>query len=178
MKSLKLAVTLSLMVPFLPVGEVTAQEQYERPQITIGNGEKNSIEINGMKRAEVETTYSHVRSDGENKSTFRSDATALIFPEVVIENPGWIVLHPVMGGRPDGNVVAGYAYVGAGKNKDVTVKMSNRARAGDQFIVMLHSDVNKNEVLDFVFVEDGLNVEDRAVFEGSTMIAHMITVPE
>ena len=42
---------------------------------------------------------------------------------------------------------------------------------------MLHSDVDKDRVFDFVFVEDGINVEDSAVFEGTHMIAHIFSVP-
>ena len=44
------------------------------------------------------------------------------------------------------------------------------------FIVMLHRDVNENQVLDFVFVDE-LNVMDTAVFEGSRMIGHAIPAP-
>ena len=43
---------------------------------------------------------------------------------------------------------------------------------------MLHNDVDNDRVFDFVFVEDGINVEDRAVFEGMRMIAHIFEVPE
>jgi len=155
-----------------------AQEAYEKPQITIGNGELNSIQTEGMKRLELETKFSRVRSDNADNTKFRANATAVTFPEVTIEKAGWLVMHPVAAGKPDGNVVAGYTYLQAGKNKDVTIKMSNRARPGDMFIVMLHSDVNADQVFDFVFVEDGVNVEDKAVFEGSRMIAHMITMPD
>ena len=44
------------------------------------------------------------------------------------------------------------------------------------FIVMLHRDVNENQEFDFVFV-DSVNVLDKAVFEGCTMIAHAIPAP-
>jgi hypothetical protein len=157
---------------------LSAQEDYAKPQITIGNGELNSIQTNGLKRLELETTFSQERSDGTDNTKFRANATALMFPEVTIQKAGWLVMHPVAAGKPDGNVVAGYTYLEAGTNKDVTIKLSNRARSGDMFIVMLHSDVNADQVFDFVFVEDGINVEDKAVFEGSRMIAHMIAVPD
>ena len=47
---------------------------------------------------------------------------------------------------------------------------------GEMFIVMLHRDVNENQAFDFVFV-DAVNVLDKAVFEGRTMIAHAIPAP-
>lgn len=47
---------------------------------------------------------------------------------------------------------------------------------GEMFIVMLHSDSNANEILDFVFVDER-NVMDRAVFEGDLMIGHAIGAP-
>ena len=48
---------------------------------------------------------------------------------------------------------------------------------GEMFIVMLHRDVNENQVFDFVFVDER-NVLDKAVFEGSKMIAHHFAAPE
>lgn len=44
------------------------------------------------------------------------------------------------------------------------------------YVAMLHSDVNNDETFDFVFVDE-LNVADKAVFEGKTMIAHVIKAP-
>ncbi len=45
------------------------------------------------------------------------------------------------------------------------------------FIVMLHSDVNENQVFDFVFVDE-VNVLDKAVFEGTKMIGFPFAAPE
>jgi len=156
----------------------TAQETPEVPQITMGNGEANSIQIEGMSRAAGVSHFSEVRVDGDTVSTFRGDSVALTFPEVVIEKPGFIVLHPVMDGRPNGDVVSGFTYLDAGANENVTIRLDTPADPGRMFLVMLHSDVDNDRVLDFVFVEDGINVEDTAVFEGTHMIAHIFTVPE
>ncbi len=136
------------------------------------------IQIEGMTRAEGVTQFSEVRVDGGDVSAFRGDSVALTFPQVVIEKPGFIVLHPVMDGRPNGDVVSGFAYLDAGANEDVTIRLDTPADPGRKFLVMLHSDVDNDRVLDFVFVEDGINVEDRAVFEGTHMIAHIFEVPE
>ena len=148
------------------------------PQITMGNGALNAIQIECLSRAEGVTQFSEVRVDGGAVSTFRGDSVALTFPEVVIEAPGFLVLHPVMDGRPNGDVVSGFAYLNAGTNENVTIRLDTPADAGRKFLVMLHSDVDNDRVLDFVFVEDGINVEDTAVFEGTHMIAHIFAVPE
>lgn len=155
-----------------------AMAQDAAPQITMGNGEANSITIDGLSRAPGVTQFSEVRVDGETVSTYRGDSVSLTFPEVTIEKAGFIVLHPVMDGRPNGDVVSGFTYLEAGSHKDVSIRMDTPADPGRGFLVMLHTDVDNDRVLDFVFVEDGVNVEDTAVFEGTHMIAHIFTVPE
>ncbi len=174
----------ALSVAFVSAGCATAQnaptaeDAPAAPQITMGNGEANMIQVEGMTRAEGVTHFSEVRVDGGEVSAFRGDSVALTFPQVVIEKPGFIVLHPVMDGRPNGDVVSGFAYLNAGTNEDVTIRLDTPADAGRKFLVMLHSDVDNDRVLDFVFVEDGINVEDTAVFEGTHMVAHIFEVPE
>ncbi len=155
-----------------------AQEAPSAPPLTMGNGEANAIQVNGLVRAEGKTTFSEIRVDGEVVKTFRATSTAVAFPEVLIEKAGWVVLHPVIDGRPNGDMVSGYTYLDAGRNEDVTIRIDHPADAGDKFLVMLHSDVDQDRVFDFVFLEDGINVEDTAVFEGSRMIAHIVSVPE
>lgn len=155
-----------------------AQETGAPPQITLGNGKANAIQIDGLTRHDTQATFSEVRVDNESVSTFRANTTAITFPEVVIEQNGWLVLHPVIDGRPDGDMVSGFAYLNEGQNENVTIRIDHPADSGDRFLVMLHSDVDQDRVFDFVFVEDGINVEDKAVFEGTRMIAHVITVPE
>ena len=148
------------------------------PQITMGNGKRNSIQMQGMTRAEGVTQFSESRVNNGVTSRFRGDSVALTFPEVVIEDTGFLVLHPVMDSRPNGDVVSGFAYLQAGRNRDVTIHMNTPADPGRKFMVMLHSDVDKDRVLDFVFVEDGINVEDTAVLEGTTLVGHVFAVPE
>lgn len=175
--SLKTAALLAIAAS-LNVMSAVAQDTGAPPQITMGNGNANWIIVDGLTRAESVTHFSEVRVDGDEVSSFRADSTALTFPEVVIEAPGFLVLHPVMDGRPNGDMVSGFAYLNAGQNQDVTIRIDHPADVGRQFLVMLHSDVDQDRVLDFVFVEDGINVEDTAVFEGTHMIAHIIAVPE
>lgn len=173
------SLTAMLAITGLTMGCATAEPtEAAPPQITMGNGEANMIMVEGLTRTEGVTHFSEVRVDGAAVSTFRADSTAITFPKVVIEKPGFLVLHPVMDGRPNGDMVSGFAYLNAGENKDVTIRIDHPADIGSKFLVMLHSDVDQDRVLDFVFVEDGINVEDTAVFEGTHMIAHIIAVPE
>lgn len=155
-----------------------AHEPGGMKHITMGNGEANLIQMDGVKRVAAKTTFSETRIDGDGKKSFRANSTALIFPRVVIEQPGWLVLHPVIDGRPNGDMVAGYAYLKAGSTENVTIRTDHPVDPGDKFLVMLHSDVDKDRVFDFVFVADGINVEDKAVVEGTRAIAHVFAAPE
>ena len=169
--------TILLSTLFAGISTACAVAQ-DAPQITMGNGEKNSITVEGLSRIDGVTHFSEIRVDGDTVSSLRADSTAITFPEVVIEKAGFLVLHPVVDGRPNGDMVSGFAYLNPGQNTDVTIKIDHPADVGTKFLVMLHSDVDQDRVLDFVFVADGINVEDTAVFEGTHMIAHIIAVPE
>lgn len=168
---------LALSVALLPTAAF-AKEAPAKPQITMGNGAANMIETAGLSRQKVKSAISRVSVDGAELSTMRANATMLTFPKVTIAKAGWIVLHPVIDGRPDGDIVSGFAYLNPGTSENVAVKIQHPTSAGDKFLVMLHRDVDSDRVFDFVFVEDGINVEDTAVFEDSRMIAHLISLPE
>jgi len=146
MKVLTLLVTL-----FISTAGIAAD--YE-PRITMGNGEQNWIDVEGVTR----------------------DASVLSFPEVQINGNGWLVIHPFEDGKPNGDKYVASTYLKDGKNTDVDIEVFKGLEKGEMFIVMLHRDVNENKVLDFVFVDEQ-NVMDTAVFEGSTMIGHAIPAP-
>ena len=124
------------------------------PAISMGNGEANSIVTDGATR----------------------DGATLTFPQVLIEGEGWLVLHPFKDGKPQGEVVAGYAPVASGLSGNVAVTVDPAPETGDLFIVMLHSDANANGRFDFVFINER-EVVDKAVFEGSKMIGQVYLVP-
>lgn len=176
-KNMTSSVFAVLAMTLLTSGCVAAQEAPQAPKITMGNGEFNSIQIEGLKREATDMIFSDMRINGANVTTRRGNSTALIFDEVLIDKAGWIVLHPVIDGKPNGDMVSGFAYLNAGLNRNVPLRTDHPADKDDKFLVMLHSDVDEDHVFDFVFVEDGINVEDKAVFEGSHMIAHIISVP-
>ena len=148
----------------------------ETPAIELGNGEKNWIVVEGLSRS-ADTTYTEQRITSGSSAVRRGDGAKLTFKEVHIEGDGWLVLHPFMEGKPNGDWVAGYSFVESGTNKNVSITLNPAPEPGTMFLVMLHSDSNQDGVFDFVFVEDGINVEDRAVFEGNRMVAHVFAAP-
>lgn len=123
-------------------------------QVSMGNGASNWITTEGV-----------LRSGG-----------TLTFREVQIDGNGWLVIHPFENGAPNGDKYVAATFLKDGKNSNVRIDVHKGLEAGEMFIVMLHRDVNENQVLDFVFVDDR-NVMDTAVFEGSTMIGHAIPAP-
>ncbi len=124
--------------------------------ITMGNGEKSAIDVEGIER----------------------EGRVLEFDEVTLEKPGWLVLHPFKDGKPNGKIYVGATYLPAGTHEDVevTVQTAPEPETGTMYVIMLHEDVNDDQTFDFVFVDEN-NVADKAVFEGTTMIAHIIAAP-
>ena len=122
----------------------------------MGNGETNAIVVDGMTR----------------------EGRTFTFREVTLAEPGWLVLHPFEGGEPQGEIYVGAKYLPAGTHESVAldVQTAPEPAPGTQFIVMLHGDVDRDETFDFFFVDER-NVADKAVFEGSTMIGHVIAAP-
>ena len=158
------------------VGLGTAAIAQDAPAIELGNGEKNWIMVDGLTRS-ADSTYTEKRITSGGSAVRRGDGATLTFKEVHIEGDGWLVLHPFIDGKPNGDWVAGYSFVESGTNWDVAITLNPAPKPGTMFLVMLHSDSNSDGVFDFVFVEDGINVEDRAVFEGNRMVAHVFAAP-
>ena len=133
---------------------LTACSMITRMVIKLGDGDANWIVVDGATR----------------------DGATFTFPEVHIDGNGWLVMHPFEDGEANGNVYVGATYLRDGDNRDVEVTVDSEPTTGDMFIVMLHRDVNENQEFDFVFV-DSVNVLDKAVLEGRTLIAHEISAP-
>ena len=123
-------------------------------QISLGNGEANWILTEGATR----------------------DGATFTFREIRIDGNGWLVMHPFEDGKPVGHVYAGATYLTDGKNLDVKIAVETAPPQGEMFLVMLHRDVNENREFDFVFVDER-NVLDKAVFEGTKMIAQPFAAP-
>jgi len=168
------AITVGLA---LGTTQLAAQDDQQPSGITLGNGESNWIIVEDVKRSAINSTYTEQRVTSEKSALRRGDGTTLTFSEVHIDGDGWLVMHPFINGAPNGDYVAGYTFIESGTSKDVSITLNPAPKSGDMYIVMMHKDVNQDRIFDFVFLDDGVNVEDRAVFEGNTMIAHAIAVP-
>jgi len=151
MKKMRL-IRLILVVGMLTA--LTACSMIARMVIKLGDGDANWIVVDGATR----------------------DGATFTFPEVHIDGNGWLVMHPFEDGEANGNIYVGATYLRDGDNRDVEVTVDSEPTTGDMFIVMLHRDVNENQEFDFVFV-DSVNVLDKAVLEGRTLIAHEISAP-
>ncbi|MEP0391312.1 MAG: hypothetical protein ABJ205_13960 [Erythrobacter sp.] len=171
---MKKTIAIALLLSLVP--SVSAQNDGAAPALTLGNGEENWIKVESVSRS-ADATYTEQRITSANNAVRRGDSATLTFSEVQIEGDGWLVIHPFIDGKPNGDWVAGYSFVESGTNKDVAVTLNPAPEPGAMLLVMLHSDANSDGVFDFVFVEDGINVEDRAVFEDSRMIAHVFAAP-
>ncbi|WP_298467159.1 hypothetical protein [uncultured Erythrobacter sp.] len=168
------AVALAIGALLLPTAAM-AQDAETPPPVQLGNGEKNWIIVDGIERSNA-STYTEVRATNDAQALRRGDGVTLTIPEVHIEGDGWLVMHPFVGGKPSGTYVAGYTFVESGTNTDVAITLNPAPASGDMYVVMLHKDANEDRVFDFVFVAENV-VEDEAVFEGTTMIAHIVAVP-
>lgn len=152
MRRIFLVLILSGLVA-LPVAAETSEAE-AAPEMTMGNGDANWIVTDGATR----------------------DGATFSFPKVKIDGNGWLVMHPFKDGKPVGEIYVGATYIADGESTDVSITVDSEPKAGEMFIVMLHRDVNENKEFDFVFVDEK-NVLDKAVFEGSKMIAHAIPAP-
>ena len=135
-----------------PVEETDSESAGGESEISLGNGELNAIETEGLRR------------DGDN----------LIVASVTAAGPSFVVMHPFRDGAPVRNEYVAATLVSDGTSENVSVPVDGGFAEGDQFIMMLHSDVNRDGIFDF---GDGETVPDAPVFEGATMIAHPITAP-
>jgi hypothetical protein len=155
MRTLGLALTLFILAGLQTALSAEPSAPAEAPKVATGNGEANWIVTEGATR---------------NGATFS-------FREVRIDGNGWLVMHPFKDGKPVGDVYVGATYLEDGENRGVAITVDSVPEPGEMFIVMLHRDVNENKVFDFVFVDER-NVLDKAVFEGTKMIAHPFAAPE
>ncbi len=155
MRTLALALMLLTLAGLQTSCSAVSSPPAEAPAVTTGNGEANWIVTEGATR----------------------DGATFSFREVRIDGNGWLVMHPFKDGKPVGDVYVGATYLEDGENRDVAITVDSVPEPGEMFIVMLHRDVNENQVFDFVFVDER-NVLDKAVFEGTMMIAHPFAAPE
>lgn len=151
---MKQGLALLLLTGFATLISAASAAEPKAPAFSMGNGDKNWIATEDATR----------------------QGKTLTFSEVHIEGNGWLVMHPFENGKPNGDKYVAATYVESGTNNDVDIEVYKGVTTGEMYIVMLHRDLNEDQIFDFVFIDD-TNVMDRAVFEGSRMIGHMIAAP-
>lgn len=88
----------------------------------------------------------HLNIESEGIAT---DGNKVMVPSVLIDEPGFVVLHAVVDGNPIIPASIGHAYVEAGTTSDVTVEADYPLVDGEDFIAMLHYDTNGNGAYEF-----------------------------
>ena len=124
----------------------------DHSKIVTGNGKNNYVILEGATRK----------------------AQTFTFPEVTLDKDGFLVMHPFKDGKPVQTEYVGAVPVAAGTHKDVSLTIDTPTQTGDNFVVMLHYDMNRDKIFDF---NDGITVPDAPVFEGHTLIALRYTAP-
>jgi len=133
-----------------PTSETDAK--IDPSKITLGNENLNSIDTADISR----------------------DGNEFTFKQVIIDEPGFLVMHPFRDGKPVQTEYVGASLLKAGTTKAAKIAVSDQPETGDMYIVMLHSDANKDGVFD---LGDGITVPDVPIFEGTRLIAHRIQAP-
>ena len=141
-----------------PFAAVTAEEA-AAARIMRGNGEKPT----GSRPTGITRDGSHVHRSGSRRSTV---------PDGSCSTPSRTASRSARSTSARNTSLPG-------RIKNVEIDGDHGARAegsGTMFILMLHSDVDDDGTFDFVFV-DPPHVADKAVIEGTTMVAHAIKAP-
>ena len=154
MNRVRIPKALLTLLALTLIGAAAAAHAEEKAAFSMGNGESNWITLEGVTRVDGTLTFTEIQIDGD----------------------GWLVIHPFEDGAPNGDKYTGATFLKDGTNADVGIEVYKGLTAGEKMIVMLHSDSNLNGIFDFVFIDER-NVMDRAVFEGSMMVGHVIPVP-
>jgi hypothetical protein len=71
------------------------------------------------------------------------------FPSVRIDKDGFVVIHAVNGGKPVLPGSIGHTMVKMGTTNNVMVKVDGGAKAGTDYVAMIHYDTNNNGKYEF-----------------------------
>ena len=77
------------------------------------------------------------------------DGDKVTVPSVLIDKPGFIVIHEVLDGAPVVPASIGHAYLEAGTTENVEVTTDYPLKDGADYIAMLHYDTDEDGVYSF-----------------------------
>jgi hypothetical protein len=75
--------------------------------------------------------------------------SAVSIPSVLIDKPGFVVLHAVLDGKPVIPASIGHTYLQAGTTENIEITADYPLADGEDFIAMLHYDTNDDGVYSF-----------------------------
>ena len=82
---------------------------------------------------------------------------AIVFPSVLIDKDGYVVIHEIKDGTPVIPASIGNTAVKAGTTENVSVTIAGGAKAGTEYLAMIHYETNGNGTYDFA---DGMTDVD------------------
>ncbi|MGZ9811850.1 DUF7282 domain-containing protein [Pseudoroseicyclus sp. H15] len=88
-------------------------------------------------------------------------------PEVMIDQPGFLVVHDMVDGSPVVPASIGHTYLEAGMNTDVAVQIDETFSSDNQYMLMLHYDTDGDGVYSF---GEGMTDVDTPVMEGDAPV--------
>ena len=111
--------------------------------------------------AALTTAVAGAASAAENANIDVTGATftpgEITFPEVTIDQPGYLVVHEVVDGTPVVPESVGHMLIEEGTTDDVTVPIEGGVKKGADYVAMLHYETNGNTTYDF---KGGETLED------------------
>lgn len=81
----------------------------------------------------------HLNLDLEGVKT---DGAMITIPSAMIDKPGFVVIHAVVGGEVVVPASIGHAYIESGTTENVTITADYALKDGEDYIAMLHYDTN------------------------------------
>ena len=85
------------------------------------------------------------------------EGNAVVFPSVLIDKDGYVVIHEVKDGKPVIPGSIGHTALKAGTMENVSVAISGGAKADTDYMAMIHYETNGNGKYDFA---DGMTDVD------------------
>lgn len=74
---------------------------------------------------------------------------AIVFPSVLIDQDGYVVIHAVENGEAVIPASIGHTAVPAGTTENVRVEVEGGAMEGTDYVAMIHYETNDNDTYDF-----------------------------
>ncbi len=108
-------------------------------------------------------------AQGMDADGMMMDGSTVVFPQISMENPGYIVIHET---DADGNPVVpaslAHTALTAGLNTDVSVLVPGGVMAGSTYMAMLHDETNGNDTYDFA--EGTTDVDTPSIVDGGPVV--------